>query len=55
MFPRFLEENKFSLQKPVTLPKTNIARENEWLVDEISFGMTSFQGRTVSFRECILH
>ena len=30
-----------------TLPETNMAPENE-------FGMAYFQGRTVSFRECIL-
>ena len=38
-----------------TLPETNIfAPENGWLeYDRFLFGMAYFQGRTVSFRECI--
>ena len=39
-----------------TLPETNIfVPENCWLEDELPFGMAYFQGRTVSFRECILY
>ena len=34
-----------------TLPETNIAPGNQWLEDEIPFGMAHFQERTVSFRE----
>ena len=35
-----------------TLPKTNIAPENGWLEDEISYwGPAYFQGQAVSFRE----
>ncbi len=36
----------------ITLPETNIAPENQWLKDDISFwGPAYFPGRAVSFRE----
>ena len=35
----------------VTLPKTNIAPENQWLEDEIVFWDGLFFGGYVSFRE----
>ena len=35
-----------------TLPETNIAPENGWLVYYFPIGIVYFQGRTVSFREC---
>ena len=38
-----------------TLPETsNKSSENEWLEDEIPFGIAYFRGRTVSLRECNL-
>ena len=42
-----------TLKERYTLPETNIAPENGWLEDYFPFGMTYFQGRTVSFREGI--
>ena len=32
-------------------PETNIAPGNQWLEDEIPFGMAHVQGRTLGFRE----
>ena len=39
----------------LTLPETNseFTPENGWLEYQFPFGMAFFQGRTVSFRECI--
>ena len=36
-----------------SLKVTTKATENQWLEDEFPFGIAYFQGRTVSFSECI--
>ena len=46
--------NKKVAMERYTLPETNIAPENGWLEYSFPFGMAYFQGRTVSFGECIL-
>ena len=44
-------------QREGSLPETetnSFAPENWWLEDQLPFGKTTFQGRTVTFKECIL-
>ena len=42
----------FQKEKIPSLKLTAKDPENQWFEEEFPFGMTHFQGRTVSFREC---